>query len=79
MGETRREYMRTYMQRRRAGLPTKTTEQNAEPWCNFCGKTSSEVHTLMSAPDDAPLMAYICDACIESAAAVVSERKWYRR
>jgi hypothetical protein len=78
-GEARREYMRAYMQRRRAGLPTRMVPADEIVCCSFCGKIASEVHTLMKAPDEAPFMAYICDACIESAAAVVSERKWCRR
>jgi hypothetical protein len=68
-GEAKREYQREYMRRKRAGLPTRIAE-DATPWCDFCGKSASEVRVLVRAPTDAPYPAHICDECARLAAAV---------
>jgi len=69
-GEAKREYQREYMRRKRAGLPTRTAEEDAKPFCDFCGMSASEVRRLIRAPTDAPYPAHICDKCARLAATV---------
>jgi len=77
-GDAKREYMREYHRRKRAGLPTKAAEDDV-PWCNFCGCTLAE-RVLVKAPDDAPYPAHICAQCVECAADAVAQRRgpWWR-
>jgi hypothetical protein len=68
-GEAKKRYQKEYLRRRRA-------EQRADEveCCSFCG-TADEVHTLITAPEEAPCAGYICDVCAGHAYHTCAERQ----
>jgi hypothetical protein len=68
-GEAKKRYQKEYLRRRRA-------EQRADEveCCSFCG-TADEVHTLVTAPKEAPCPAYICEKCAGDAYYTLVERR----
>jgi hypothetical protein len=77
-GAAKKAYNRWHYQQRRAGLPTRKNEIEDDEieYCSFCGKVPDQVRVLIATRDTAPRAAFICDQCVEAAAAVVAERKW---
>jgi hypothetical protein len=69
-GEARRNYMRAYMRRRRAGLPTKTTTRLGRPYCSLCWNPPSRDRILISAGQ-----IMLCEVCISRCAKLVAAQR----
>ena len=54
--------------REKRALRRKQAKPKPEPSCSFCGKTRSEVKTLVSGPDVS-----ICDECVGLCVEIIAE------
>jgi ClpX C4-type zinc finger len=71
-GEAKRAHHKEYMRRRRA---EQRAAEDEAVHCSFCGKTTDEVHTMITAPAEAPHPAFICDVCAGNAYHTCAERR----
>ncbi|EGK3246257.1 carboxylate--amine ligase [Salmonella enterica] len=49
-------------------IPSYTAGKHKNPYCSFCGKSSTEVKNLIAGPS-----AYICDECVDICNDIIEE------